>query len=35
MDGSKPSISEGPQDKRRIIAIAVKYGIEILPPPSR
>jgi quercetin dioxygenase-like cupin family protein len=34
MDGSEPSVSEGPQDMRRIIAIAVKYGIEIPPPPS-
>jgi quercetin dioxygenase-like cupin family protein len=35
MDGSEPSVSEGPQDVRRIIAIAVKYGIEIPPPPDR
>jgi hypothetical protein len=35
MDGSKPLVSEGPQDMKRIIAIAVKYGIEIPPPPSR
>jgi quercetin dioxygenase-like cupin family protein len=35
MDGSEPSVFEGPQDMRRIIAIAVKYGIEIPPPPSR
>jgi quercetin dioxygenase-like cupin family protein len=35
MEGSKPSVSEGPQDMRRIIAIAVKYGIEIPPPPDR
>jgi quercetin dioxygenase-like cupin family protein len=34
MDGSKPLVSEGPQDMKRIIAIAVKYGIEIPPPPS-
>ena len=34
MDGSEPSVSEGPQDMKRIIAIAVKYGIEIPPPPS-
>ena len=34
MDGSEPLVSEGPQDMRRIIAIAVKYGIEIPPPPS-
>jgi quercetin dioxygenase-like cupin family protein len=35
MNGSRPSVSVGPQDMRRIIAIAVKYGIEIPPPPSR
>jgi quercetin dioxygenase-like cupin family protein len=35
MDGPEPSVSEGPQDMRRIIAIAVKYGIEILSPPGR
>jgi quercetin dioxygenase-like cupin family protein len=35
IDGSEPSVSEGPQDMRRIIAIAVKYGIEIPPPPGR
>ena len=35
MNGFKPLISEGPQDMRRIIAIAVEYGIEIPPPPSR
>jgi quercetin dioxygenase-like cupin family protein len=35
MEGSKPSVSEGPQNMRRIIAIAVKYGIEIPPPPDR
>ena len=34
MDGSEPLVSEGPQDMRRIIAIAVNYGIEI-PPPGR
>jgi quercetin dioxygenase-like cupin family protein len=34
MDGSKPLVSEGPQDMKRIIAIAVKYGIEIPPPLS-
>ncbi len=34
MDGAEPSVSEGPQDIRRIRAIAVKYGIEIPPPPS-
>ena len=34
MDGSRPSVSEGPQDMKRIIAIAVKYGIEIPPPLS-
>ena len=31
MDGSEPP-TEGPQDMERIVAIAVKYGIEI--PPS-
>jgi mannose-6-phosphate isomerase-like protein (cupin superfamily) len=35
MDGSEPLVSEGPQDMRRIIAIAVDYGIEIPPPPGR
>jgi quercetin dioxygenase-like cupin family protein len=35
MDGSEPSVFEDPQDMKRIIAIAVKYGIEIPPPPSR
>jgi quercetin dioxygenase-like cupin family protein len=35
MDGSEPSVPEGPQDMRRIIAIAVKYGIEIPPPPGQ
>ena len=35
MNGSRPSVSVGPQDMRKIIAIAVKYGIEIPPPPSR
>ncbi len=35
MDGSEPSVTEGPQDMKRIIAIAVKYGIEIPPPPGR
>jgi quercetin dioxygenase-like cupin family protein len=35
MDGSEPLVSEGPQDLKRIIAIAVKYGIEIPPPPDR
>jgi hypothetical protein len=34
MDGSERSVSEGPQDVGRIIAIAVKYGIEIPTPPS-
>jgi quercetin dioxygenase-like cupin family protein len=34
MDGSEPLVSESPQDMKRIIAIAVKYGIEIPPPPS-
>jgi quercetin dioxygenase-like cupin family protein len=33
-DGSESLVSEGLQDMKRIIAIAVKYGIEILPPPS-
>ena len=35
IDRSEPSVSEGPQDMRRIIAIAVKYGIEIPPPPGQ
>ena len=35
MDGSEPLVSEGPQDMRRIIAIAVNYGIEIPSPPGR
>jgi mannose-6-phosphate isomerase-like protein (cupin superfamily) len=35
MDRSEPSVSEGPQDMRRIIAIAVNYGIEIPSPPGR
>jgi quercetin dioxygenase-like cupin family protein len=34
-DGSKPLVSEGPQNMKKIIASAVKYGIEIPPPPSR
>jgi quercetin dioxygenase-like cupin family protein len=34
MGGSEPLVSEGPQDMKRIIAIAVKYGIEIPPPLS-
>jgi mannose-6-phosphate isomerase-like protein (cupin superfamily) len=34
MDGPEPSVSEGSQDVGRIIAIAVKYGIEIPTPPS-
>ena len=34
MDGFEPLVSEGPQDMKRIIAIAVKYGIEIPPPLS-
>jgi quercetin dioxygenase-like cupin family protein len=34
IDGSEPLVSEGPQDMKRIIAIAVKYGIEIPPPLS-
>jgi hypothetical protein len=35
MDGSESLVSEAPQDMRRIKAIAVKYGIEIPPPPDR
>jgi quercetin dioxygenase-like cupin family protein len=35
IDRSESSVSEGPQDMRRIIAIAVTYGIEIPPPPGR
>jgi quercetin dioxygenase-like cupin family protein len=34
MGGSEPLVSEGPQDMRRIIAIAVNYGIEITSPPG-
>ena len=35
MDRSEPSVTEGLQDMRRTIAIAVKYGIEIPPPPGQ
>jgi quercetin dioxygenase-like cupin family protein len=35
IDGSEPSVTEGPQDMGKIIAIAVKYGIEIPPPPGQ
>jgi mannose-6-phosphate isomerase-like protein (cupin superfamily) len=34
MDGSEPP-TEGPQDMERIVAIAVKYGIEIAPSVGR
>ena len=35
IDRTEPSVSEGPQEMRRIIASAVTYGIEIPPPPGR
>ena len=35
MDGSEPSVTEGSQDMGQIIAIAVKYGIEMPPPPGQ
>jgi len=33
-DSATPPVLEGPPDLRRIVALAMKYGIEISPSPE-